>query len=114
MKKAFYAVAFLLLAALSCTSDKGEIPVCDTVNSSYSQSIVPIMQSSCAIPSCHDGSSYIGNFSDYTQIKYWVDNGFFRSKVIDTKTMPPTNRPPLTVQEYNKIKCWLENGALNN
>ena len=114
MTKIRRTVFFLFVTAISCTYDKGVVPLCDNVNSSYSQSIRPIMESKCAISGCHDGSSYTGNFNMYNEIKNWVDNGIFKVKVIDSKQMPPPTQPPLSDKEYQQIKCWVEKGALNN
>jgi len=114
MKKSLYIIFFILIGTFSCTYDKADVPVCDNTNASYSQSIAPLIQTRCAIPGCHDGSLFVGNFNNYSDVKNYIDNGIFKVKVIDMKTMPPPSQPPLTTQEYNKLKCWFENGGQNN
>ena len=114
MKRSLYITFFVLTATFSCTHDKGNVPLCDNVNSSYSQSVGPLIQTRCAIPACHDGSTYIGNFNNYSEVKAYIDNGIFKVKVIDMKNMPPSSQPPLSTEEFNKLKCWYENGGPNN
>lgn len=107
--------SFILIGINSCTSDKTELLLCDTVNADYSESVALIIQTRCALSGCHIGDSVsVGNFNNYSEIKERVDNGTFREKVIDSKTMPPSTKPPLTTQEYTILKCWYEAGASGN
>jgi hypothetical protein len=89
--------------------------LCDTVNSDYTESVALLIQTRCALSGCHIGDSVsVGNFNNYSEIKERVDNGTFREKVIDSKTMPPSTKPPLSTQEYTIFKCWFEKGGPNN
>jgi hypothetical protein len=114
MKRIIYAWAFLVVATFSCTYDKGDLPLCDTVNASYSQSIALIIQNKCATAGCHLGSAYIGDLSTYQGIKNKVDNGTFHLRVFELKVMPPITQPQLTAEEYQKLRCWYDAGAPNN
>jgi len=115
MKKIRIAMLFALVGLLSCTSDKGEVPVCDNVNSSYSQRVAPIIAAKCAITGCHTGGAlYAGDLDTYEQVKAKVDNGSFKLRVIDLKVMPPASSTPLTADEYKILKCWCEAGAPDN
>lgn len=108
-------INILLFLFYACTHERSEISPCEGVNSSYAQSIAPIIQTRCALPGCHNGDSVsVGNFSNYDEIKIRVDNGQFKIKVFDTKSMPPASLPALPSGEYNKLKCWFDSGAPNN
>ena len=112
-----YLFAFCLLSILfsSCTYKKVDLNPCDTVNSNYDISISPLIQTHCALSGCHNGdSTSVGNFNLYTEIKMRVDNGQFKIKMFDSKSMPPASQPSLTSEEYNKLKCWFDAGAPNN
>jgi hypothetical protein len=108
---------FYILACYctSCTHEKTELNPCENVDVNYTQSISPIIQTHCALSGCHNGdSTSVGNFSEYSEIKLRVDNGQFKIKVFDTQSMPPIGQPALTSEEFNKLKCWYDAGALNN
>ena len=114
----------IMLTFLSCTKDKSsspEIPSidpCDTISFLYQTDIFPIMNTYCSIGGCHDGSgSAPGNSTKYTWLKTKVDNGEFEQRAIELKDMPPYGTPgPQSINEEDlqKIKCWIQNGALEN
>jgi len=112
----FYVLVLIIVISLNtCTYTKLDPPLCNPVNSSYSKSIAPLIQSHCAITGCHNGGpTSVGNYNNYLEIKARVDNGKFKIRVIDTKTMPPISQPPLTDDEYTKLKCWYDAGAQDN
>jgi len=118
MKKYRHLIVVFYITIFSCTDDKKvelQLPPCAGVNSSYSQSIAPIIRSHCAISGCHNSdSTLIGNFNHYDDLKIRVDNGKFQYKVFDAKLMPPFSQPPLTAEEYNKLNCWFQAGAPQN
>ncbi len=110
-----YVLYILAFYFSSCTSKKLDLDPCESVNIKYAESISPLIQTRCALPGCHNGDSIsVGDFNDYTEIKMRVDNGQFKLKVFDTRSMPPMTQPTLTSEEFNKLKCWFEAGALNN
>ena len=109
---AFYIFAILFSA---CSYKKVELNPCENANSNYAQSISPLIQVHCALSGCHNGdSTSVGNFNEYAEIKMRVDNGQFKLKVFDSKSMPPVSQPSLPSEEYNKLKCWFDAGAPNN
>ena len=82
---------------------------------SYKDQLIPLFNTKCALSGCHNGdSTSVGNFNEYAEIKMRVDNGQFKIKMFDSKSMPPISQPPLTSEEYNKLKCWFDAGAPNN
>ena len=78
----------------------------------YDDGISQILNVSCAIPSCHDGSSGLTNYSNYAAVKVIVDNGRLRERVIVDKDMPPSQ--PLHPCERQQLDAWLKDGAPEN
>ncbi len=108
----FFISAFIIS---SCTYDKAEISPCENADAKYGQDIAPLVATRCALSGCHNGDSIsVGNFNNYAEIKLRVDNGQFKSTVIDSRSMPPVNKPALSGDEFNKLKCWFDAGAPNN
>lgn len=109
------SATIMLIAFFSCTKDKGKVPApvaptydCSTVH--FSQDIKPLIDSKCI--ACHSASYLCGDLITYDDVKIKVDNGTLMQKVVRDKTMPPGN--PLTEEELQQFKCWLENGGNNN
>lgn len=124
-KRIVLAVGILILLAFfsSCEYNKEEQPLpvggvnpCDTAVVSFVSDIEPILTSQCATSGCHDGTGDDPNLSTniYNQLAPSISDGKFKSKVLDARTMPPSSEPPLSAANYQKIKCWFENGHLNN
>jgi len=120
---------YIILYSLftSCTKDVGEIEPAQesssqsdtcTQNISYSMQIAPIINSSCAIPTCHVSSGY-KDFSNYNLLKTSIDAGsnYFISRIKPGGGMPPSYSPnpnPLSTCDISKIESWIKNGYLNN
>jgi hypothetical protein len=102
-----------------CYNDKEEILYpgsntaadCSTVPSAFSTDIYPLINSKCAISGCHDATASGGVvLQNYNQVNSKKDRINVRALI--EKSMPPTG--PLLPAEINKIKCWIDGGALNN
>ena len=83
---------------------------------SYLEDIKPIIESKCAIPSCHNGS--LGaerNWTDFETLQRNAQDGDVKNQVIN-RIMPPPNSPkgPLSQDEINAIACWVDQDAPNN
>jgi len=90
---------------------QSQVVIPDTVT--YQLDVKPIIQSNCAIPSCHiSGGNGNGIFETYDGLKKKVDNGAFKRRVIDRMNMPASG--PLPPNEIDILKQWLDEGALNN
>lgn len=99
----------------ACGSDD-EAPDPDCGDPSYSADIVPILESTCALSSCHVTDFDFGDYNEYDDVKAQADNGSLVSE-ISSKNMPPSNTTgpsELTDAEIALIECWVEKGALNN
>ena len=96
--------------------DKGELqsvaPADSCPSVTYSKTIGPIISNKCSVSGCHDSGSLTGDFTAYDGLKVSVENGNFKRKVLDLKTMPVSGS--LSIQELQNIQCWLDQGHLNN
>ncbi len=114
MKQAIMVFGLLITAFLNaCQKDKTSVATdvdCSTVT--YSMTIQPLIQQHCSGSSCHSSNGREVNLMTYNQLKPQVDNGEFRRQVLDNQTMPQGSS--LSSTELGQIKCWLDNGALNN
>ena len=140
MRRRYNAVAFnvgifiaVLLIVNSCTHepflDPGLLndgnpttPGCVTRNLvCFESSVLPIFQSSCAKPGCHDASTQEAGFvlSTYASI---VRRGIKPGNATESKlykvlfengedAMPPGS--PLTKAQKDSIKVWIDQGAKN-
>jgi hypothetical protein len=97
-----------MLVILSCKKTTTETAKC---SGSYSSDIKPIANSKCALKDCHGSGSSLGDFTQYAELKLRADSGWIRRNVFELKIMPPASAVPLTEDEKQKLKCWLDNGA---
>ncbi|HEX4888104.1 MAG TPA: hypothetical protein VFV37_08665 [Luteibaculaceae bacterium] len=126
-------VALSFISGLSsCTKNKG-IPGLTSNNKpdtlitgmvSYRNDIVPLMVKYCYGvdgQNCHVSNTNIGangNFENFDGLKAKVDNGSIESRVLAPDAdMPPsysTGPKPMTANEIEVIRTWVEQGAPNN
>ncbi|MBX2983578.1 MAG: hypothetical protein KF843_12945 [Flavobacteriales bacterium] len=89
---------------------------CDTTSTGYANSVLPIIQSNCAIPGCHvPGGSGTGDFTSFSGLQTQVTNGKLIQAVQQTggaAFMPPNGK--LTDCEIDKITVWVNGGAQQN
>lgn len=85
---------------------------CSKINSGYSSDVKPIISTNCLSSGCHNTNSVNGDFTTYTGLKAKADNGTLDNRVIQQKTMPPSGA--LSIDQLQKIKCWLNSGSPNN
>jgi hypothetical protein len=85
---------------------------------SYSLDIKPIIHSSCMTnlgpgTGCHD--AWITSFSG---IKGYLDAGIWQSEVLIKRTMPQMPNEfgidSLSAEEYQTMKCWIDQGYPEN
>lgn len=85
---------------------------CDTTNVTFSGTIFPLVQSRCAIPSCHVTGGQSPNLSQAAQVLTIASNGDLRTQAVVNRTMPPTGALPAC--DRTKIQIWLDAGAPEN
>lgn len=76
---------------------------------SLNSTIVPIIQSNCAVSGCHDGSQS-PNLSTKANI---IDRAERIMARTGAKTMPP-NGETISQANIDEIACWVNDGALDN
>lgn len=97
---------------------------CDEDSVYFQEQILPIFQSSCAIPECHDQvtsqegftfDSYEGIMEDGEVLP--IDNSDIYEVITETDPddiMPPPPQDPLTEEQIQLFYTWATQGALNN
>ena len=104
----------LLVFITSCLHEKADnfstIVPCEEVT--FSGDIKPIVIMHCTLTGCHIPGFTMGDFTNYDSLKIKIDNGKFFFRVLQSKTMPPLN--PLSAQDLENIRCWMDGGAENN
>ena len=114
MKKLKFVALTLVLGVLiiaSCKDD--ETPSTDCTDVKYSTVLAPLIESKCAVASCHDAGSLNGDYTTYDLMKPNLDSGAVRTEVVDDKTMPK-GTVTLTDLQIAQFKCWLDDGHPNN
>lgn len=112
----FFAFAYCILLLNGCYYDNQEVlypnSFCDTVNTTYANTIEPIIQGNCAVPGCHvTGGTGTGDFTQFNTVLEKVNNGSLLT-LIKAGTMPPS--APLRSCQIAQIEKWIANGAQNN
>jgi len=110
---------YLIIGFFSnCTNESDEIkfPVkapdpCDAVK--FSTHIKPIIDVYCSGSSCH-GSDAIDSFTSYNRILPYILDTQLRIRLLEKMDMPKLPNPPLTQQQLDYFKCWLDRGGMNN
>lgn len=89
--------------------------ICDSVNISFSEHVLPIIEQRCK--GCHLGSGSIGGFAltNYEEIS--GISGYALYEVMNHEegysAMPP-NSPKLDSCKLQVVRVWIEEGALDN
>lgn len=106
----------------SCTYDNKEDlypfdkDACDLTNVTYSETIKPIMNTTCV--SCHQESNPSGGLrvDSYEEIKKVVDNGRFWGSINHEVGFIPMPLEGSQLSDCNllKIKKWIDDGSPNN
>jgi hypothetical protein len=126
MKKRFFhcmIVSFCVLI-VACSKENEQnligpvvvVPTCDTVNMKLSTNVKPILTANCY--GCHgNGSSQGGVKLDvYSDLQAWASGGALLGAISHTSGFSPMpkNGAKLSDCDINKIRSWINRGALNN
>jgi len=88
----------------------------------FTNTILPLLTSYCAMTGCHDGISG-GDAGDYTLNTYsgimkivsaGNASGSRLVKVISSGSMPPRSHTAISSSQLTEITTWINQGALNN
>jgi hypothetical protein len=115
----------IVLVAAACTADELPGPDgCEPGIATYERNIKAIIEASCAYSGCHDGGSpgVPGDYRTYQGMRLFLNSGTVRTRVIDLRDNPALGMPPnrsvysqsrkdeLTPEEFELMRCWLNNG----
>lgn len=106
------------------TSAISQVQSCDDDTIYFQEQILPIFQSSCAIPECHDDITHQDGFA-FTSYEGIMEDGevlpLDNSDIYEVITesdpddvMPPPPYDPLTAEQIALFYSWASQGALNN
>lgn len=87
-------------------------PICDSLEVVYDSQIKPIIDNSCAIPSCHGANSPFGDMTEYSKMSFYLTDNFFKKRVIDIMDMPEGSM--LSPEEFELVECWVANDYPEN
>jgi hypothetical protein len=104
-----------------CSHDREEMveptAVCDTITVTYTLTVLPIVQTRCALPECHvAGGNGTGDFTTYAGLRTQADNGHLVPAVQRTPgaiPMPPDGSM-IPECDIRAIVAWVNAGALEN
>lgn len=119
---------FLIFYLISCNSninDSGNNIEFPASNVSYSKHVQPLFNYKCSYSSCHGSETttnrlVLVSYIDATRypgiiIPRYPDNSILIQR-LDGRLQPrmPLSRDTLSRNQYNGIKTWIKEGALNN
>jgi hypothetical protein len=86
---------------------------CDTTTVTWTSDIQPLVNNSCATSGCHDASGAGGYaLNNYAGVKTMVDNQRFITVMVNG-TMP-RGGATMDACSINKVRAWINRGALQN
>jgi len=115
MKKQVLFTAFLTISLLcfisSCADKLPEFAPLDCASTpiSYTNNVKGILDAKCNVSGCHDDNSQI-SFGAFSTLSDARKQDIY-TRVCVTKNMPPAG---MTFQRVDSIRCWSENGYLEN
>jgi hypothetical protein len=119
MNKVFAVLVLGLCVLTGCYYDNEEelYPVTsttsgqnDTIPVTYAGDIAPMIAANCATSGCHVANAQVPDLSDYAKLSANITR--VKVRAIDLKTMPASG--PLSSANIEKLRKWIDAGALNN
>lgn len=104
-------IGFVVLTAVSLltvSACKKTAATCDGSSPTYEAGMKEIINSNCSNSSCHGSGSVNGDFTTFSGLKPFLDNGKFKSEVLDKQSMPKGSAK-LSSSQLGKIACWKDN-----
>lgn len=119
---------FILVILSSCDDTIGPDTIIPDFDVSYSEHIQPIFNNHCNNTTCHNSADLAGglsfeNYGDFRNYPFLIIAGAPNESLLyqvvsgqSVKVMPPYDGPsiPLTENQINGIKTWIEEGAEAN
>lgn len=110
LKNTFSCLIIFILILPGCEkSGLTNTDECSTVAAKFSADVWPIINTSCV--KCHgvNSTNSGGSLAEYNHIYLKRESIKFQ---IETNQMPKSTS--LTIEQKNKITCWINSGAPNN
>ena len=107
-----YVILILLLYGCYFDNEEELYPNtnCDITAVTYTNTISPLMTSSCATTGCHVAGTGRVLLTNYAEVKTAI--GGVENRAVTKKDMPPAGA--LASCDITKLKAWIDAGALNN
>ena len=106
----------IIILSFSCAYDNAEelygTPECPPDGISYSNTIAPIINTSCAISGCHVPGRQLPTLVTYEQISANAER--IKTRTSDGTMPPAASGIELSAEEINQIACWVDAGAPDN
>jgi cytochrome c5 len=128
MKRFFFCLSFSALAVLVSCSKDNETDVnnnpgnggnngCDTTSMKFSANVRPILETNCY--SCHSNATFSISgvkLEDHADVKARAESGSLLGTISHAAGFPPMPQggSKLSACNINKIRAWINQGALNN
>ena len=118
--KSFFVIGIVIFMQ-SCYYDNVEdlspqLPVCDTTNITYSNSVWPVINSNCT--GCHGGNAPAGNIrlENYNDISSAANNGSLLGTIKHENGWSPMPKGggKLNNCDFAKIETWVNQGTPDN
>ena len=113
MKYSSVFIFFILYTTLnifSCTDKLPKPPLdCNTTFITYDNDIKSILDATCNVPGCHDDVNNI-SFGNYSSLGEPLMNSIATN--VEMGLMPPSG--DISAGAADTIRCWMENGFLQN
>jgi|GEM_PF-1219804 len=112
------AFCMLTMTQVSCAYNEFDAPkkmpvaYCDSINATYSGKVQGIIALECGYSGYHEAGFANGDFTSYNTLKVKLNNETFNNRVFGSETMPPSGFS--NPENKNILKCWYDNGALDN
>ncbi len=118
----FGLFASILMLVNGCYYDNEEDlypgSYCDTVDVTYSRAVKAIVESNCALPTCHvPGGDGNGDYNQFANVAEKAADGRFLASIkgLDGAiAMPPVGYTPLRDCQIRQIELWIASGAEDN
>lgn len=114
-------IGILTLSLNSCKKNSADpIDACDTAETvSFSNDIVPLLNSTCAYSGCHTVAFASGDFTAYAGVAEKASAGSLLARVVTVKDMPPSYAPDDKPQELSTcdielFSSWIDAGFPDN
>lgn len=116
MKQIYSVISAFILLSLACTKEESKTTNNTTNNTTdtmvhFATSIKPLFDSKCAISGCHVSGAQSPTLSNYAGIK--ANTAKIENRVIVLKNMPGGGLT-MAQADRDKIKKWMDQGALDN